>query len=266
MLPLQLHRQEASVRVVSRLLCWISTIALLCMLTSCYDPNTPGTPQSGEVSIAHLKSLCQGDSCNITHDYTISGTVIANDWLGELHKSVVVADDTAGIEIAIESNNLSAWLPIYSKVTIFCNGLTLARVGGKIELGTPPTQTFMLDNIDETLARKIIIPIGEDRDYAPDKRTIDKIALSDISNAVWIERVHIVEAEVGLSWCDSEDGKPITTTRHIEDENGHTLAIRTLGTCRYGNETLPVGTFSVVGIIDYSGGSYLLRIINKSIR
>lgn len=231
---------------------------------SCSDIPVEPT-KGGKVSIAHLKALCSGNDYRIMHDYSISGTVVANDWLGEMYKSIVVADDTAGIEIAIDSNNIASWLPIYSKITIFCNGLMLSRIGGKIELGAPPTQEFKIDNIEEHIAKRIITIEGADSDYTPAKRSITEIGVGDISNVAWLDGVRIIANEQGLSWCDTEDGRPTTTIRTIEDSDGNRLDIRTLGTCQYANERVPSGEFSVVGIIDYSGGRYTLRIINKLI-
>lgn len=243
-------------------------LTLLCALfVSCSGGGqTPaGDITEGEISIAYLKSLCRGDRYRIVSDYTISGTVVANDWLGELYKSVVVEDSTTGIEIAIDSHNIAGWLPIYSKVKILCNGLMLARVGGKIELGAPPTGDFLLDNIAEDRASHIIRVVGVDEEYAPAVKSIADIGVADVGTLVRLDNLRIVDEEQGLSWCDSVEGEFVTTMRRATDEFGNGIAIRTLASCRYASQTMPVGLFSAVGIVEYTNSTYALRIVNKMI-
>ena len=200
---------------------------------------------SGSVSIAYLKSLCKGDHYNITSDYTISGVVVANDWLGECIKSIVVVDRSGGIEIAIDSNNIAVSLPVFSEVEIFCNGLTLARVGGKIELGKPSYGEFPLANIEERFS---------------------DISVADISAVVRFDNIHICEDEQGLCWCDMVDDKPITTYRTFVDADGNRFAVRILSTCYYAADKIPEKEVSLTGVIDYSDNRYFLRIVNKAIR
>ena len=67
----------------------------------------------------------------------------------------------------------------------------------------------------------------------------------------------------GLKWCDTVDGKPITTYRTFVDSEGNTLDIRTLSSCSYALEDIPQNEITVIGVIDYSDNRYFLRIVNK---
>lgn len=217
------------------------------------------------ISIAHLKSLCSGDHYRITKDYAVSGTVVATDWLGELYKSVVIVDDTAGIEIAIDSHSIAGWLPIYAKVKVLCNGLVLARVGGKVEIGAPPTGDFLIDNIDEETASRIIRIEGVDESFAPATKRIGELDVADISSLVRLDDLRIVDSEQGLAWCDIVKDEVVTTMRTATDADGNTIAIRTLSTCRYARQIMPTERFSAVGVVEYSASTYALRIVNKMI-
>ena len=57
------------------------TIAALLLLLSCDKSSQLGYAGTEQVSIAYLKSLCRGDIYDIATDLTLSGTVIATDWL-----------------------------------------------------------------------------------------------------------------------------------------------------------------------------------------
>lgn len=243
--------------MIFRLLTAIFSIALL---LSCDHPAT-----EQEISVAHLKSLCRGDHYRITDDYIVRGVVVATDWLGEMNKSAVIVDDSGGLEFAIDLHNISSRLPIYSEVSIFCNGLFLARIGSKITLGAAPTGDFPLDNInDEMIDRYIRVEGSREMVSISTKRFCDIVA-SDISNLVRFDNVRIVEAEEGLPWCDTVDGEIVTTYRTLIDHEGNTFALRTLSSCHYATEAMPQNEISVVGIVDYADDRYFLRIVNKGI-
>lgn len=251
-------------RLLIPLISLIATVA--CDASSSLE--YPGNGNGGnpkEVSVAYLKSLCRSGVYDITEDLTISGTVMANDWLGEYYKSIVVLDDTGGIEIDIDLLSLYRTIPIYSRVTVFCNGMTLARIGGKTVLGAHPTGDFPVDGIDgDLISRYVRIDSGSGDDRKPAIRRFSDISATDIGAFVCFMDI---EADLDCTngkWCDTADGKYVTSTRYITSGDGR-FGIRTLGTCRYADETIPVGRFSVAGIIDYSGGEYYLRIVNHGI-
>ena len=218
------------------------------------------------VSVAYLKSLCRSGVYDITEDFTISGTVIANDWLGEYYKSIVVLDDTGGIEIDIDLISIFRTIPVYSRVTVFCNGMTLGRVGGKTVLGSHPAGDFPVDGIDGSLiSRYVRIDSESGDDRKPANRKFAEISIADIGALVCFTDIAADLDETNGKWCDIIDGKPVTTIRRITDNDGSKFGIRTLSTCRYADEAIPIGKFSVSGIIDYSGGEYYMRIVNHGI-
>lgn len=246
---------------------FLITVFSLVVLCGCMDGSGGGNvAPSGSVSIAYLKSLCKGDHYNITSDYTISGVVVANDWLGECIKSIVVVDRSGGIEIAIDSNNIAVSLPVFSEVEIFCNGLTLARVGGKIELGKPSYGEFPLANIEESMLNHYIRVLGVCEEFEPVAKRFSDISVADISAVVRFDNIHICEDEQGLCWCDMVDDKPITTYRTFVDADGNRFAVRILSTCYYAADKIPEKEVSLTGVIDYSDNRYFLRIVNKAIR
>lgn len=242
-------------------------IILLCSIiiaTACHTPSNY-TELSESVSIAQLKSLCKGDHHRIVEDITVQGVVVAGDWLGELHKSIIIADETGGLEIAIESQNISSIIPTFCRVAIQCNGLMLARVGGKIELGASPTGDFLLDNISEEMIERHIRIVERSCDILPATKQFSEIGSDDISRYVKFDHIRICDMERGLSWCDEVDDEYVTTIRTFIDSEGNTFAIQTLPTCKYAHEKIPENEISVAGVIDFSDNRYFLRIVNKSI-
>ncbi len=246
--------------MILRLLTILFSIVLL---LAC---NGNGEGKSAEVvSVSHLKSLCQGDHYRITEDISIRGIVVATDWLGEMNKSAIVIDESGGLEFAIDIRNINEYLPVNSEVAINCNGLMLARIGGNIKLGAPPTGDFPLDNIDETIFHSYIRIVELDRHIEPTVRRINDIGAEDICTLVQIDNIRICDEEQGLSWCEMEDGKAVTTLRTFVDREGYTLDIQTLSTCDYSADKIPTNEISVVGVIDYSDNRPFLKIVNGAI-
>lgn len=234
-------------------------------LLSCESNEGLGGSTLKEVSIAHLKSLCRGEHRLIVENISVRGVVVATDWLGELHNSAIIIDETGGLEFAIDLNNVSEELPLNSEITILCNGLMLARIGGSIKLGASPTGDFPLDNIDsESLSRYIRI-VGLDNSVKPTTKRIDEICLSDICTFVKFDNLRICNEEQNLAWCDTVDGEVVTTYRTFVDREGNTLALRTLSTCDYSMVAIPTNEISVAGVIDYSDNRPFLTIVNKAI-
>lgn len=244
--------------MILKLLLLLISIAIV----GCAPQSESGEVQ--EVSIAYLKSLCRGSHYRIASDYKISGIVVATDWLGELHNSFLLVDETAGVEVALEADNIAEQLPIYSRVEILCSGLMLARVGGKIELGAPATGSFLLDNIAGDMIDRTIRVVGTSS-YSIPTKSIKELSVEDIGGVARFDDVEVCESERGLAWCDKVENEAVTTFRTIVDAEGNALYIRTLSTCHYALEDMPTKKFSVAGIVDYADDRYFLRIINHAI-
>ena len=248
--------------MIFRLLIPLFSIALL---HSCSDKDRFSIKTDNEVSIASLKSLCEGDNLLITNNISVRGIVVATDWLGELHKSAIIIDDTEGLELAIDLNDVCKELPLHSEITIQCNGLMLARIGGNIKLGVPPSGDFPLGNIDSKNLSCYIHIVGVGREITPTTKRIDEIGAEDICSFVQFNNLRICDEEAGLPWCDKIDGEVVTTFRTLVDRDGNRLLVRTLSTCLYATEKMSANEISVAGVIDYSDNRYYLRIVNKAI-
>ena len=76
---------------------------------SCDKADEPGYmpgPDAVFMSIAHLKSLCTKASVTLTRDIRLRCVVTANDHYGEFDRTLVVADASGGIEVAVDAADL----------------------------------------------------------------------------------------------------------------------------------------------------------------
>lgn len=151
-------------------------------------------------------------------------------------------------------------------VTIHCNGLFLCDYGGKVMLGTRPTDEYAgPGRIPQAEAALYLRrKQAETRPLRPRTFTFGEVDMRHTDTYVHFEGVRFVQQG---NWCDPdpETGRPATTERRIADHTGREFIVRTAGTCTYATEPVPQGTGSVYGIIDYFNGKYTLRIANREV-
>lgn len=247
----------------------VSVVLALTALAGCdkasgleFDDDTP----QGTVTIAALKSRCTGAQAAVTEDITIEGVVTGNDLYGEFYKTLVVEDTSGGISIAVDATELYVDYPVGTAVTIHCNGLFLCDYGGKVMLGTRPTDEYAgPGRIPQAEAALYLRrKQAETRPLRPRTLTFGEVDMRHTDTYVHFEGVRFVQQG---NWCDPdpETGRPATTERQIADASGREFTVRTAGTCTYATEPVPQGTGSVYGIIDYFNGKYTLRIANREV-
>lgn len=221
----------------------------------------------GVVTIAHLKSLAKSESYTITDDISIEGYVVANDLFGEYYKSIVISDESGGIEIAIDTNKTATQFPISARVVVYCSGLTIGDYGGRLTLGAAPAGHYTVDRISaKDISRYFLVDKSAPKAIGPTRLNINEITEKHIGNYIRLDDVTFA-SQAGMSWCDKEpaSGEYITTERTLYDHKGNALAVRTIAECRYRNEKIPSGYGVVCGIVEYFNGEYSLRIVNHMI-
>lgn len=242
------------------------SLLLLAACNTATEPEFQETPQTSQLSIAGLKALCDGRSAlRISQDATICGQVVANDLYGEFSREIILQDDSGGIAIAVEGDQLADRFPFGQLVEVRCNGLVLTDYGGKVGLGTEPGEYGSGVIPQEEIERYFHFP-GTDVEMPRSvPLAFEEVGSLHIDTRVRFEGVRFVEA--GKPWCDTdpETGRTVTTEREIMDANGARFLVRTLGNCDYAEEPLPSGSGMLGGVIDYFGGKYALRVTFREV-
>ena len=220
--------------------------------------------ESGEgvVSIAHLKSLAGSSTTLLTEELLIEGIVTANDCYGELHQRLIIEDASGAIGIALAGSSLHRIYPVGTQLVVRCTALALCNYGGKPELGAGSEEGYTTPLSDEQRTAHLRIKQEASAWPQPLKIRINELTPSLIDRYVRLDEVEFLESG---RWCafDPEINRPITTEHTLLAPEGHTLIVRTLGSVSYANEPLPEGKGSLYGVIDYFGGRYSLRVVNR---
>lgn len=123
---------------------YILTLLLL-VLGGCFDNhNTPDNKPflaQANTSIAHLQQLCKDECYTITSDMVCVGRVTSSDYEGNFYRSMVIEDETGGVEIKLGIYSIDKQYPIGLMVAIHLKGTAIISDNGVVQVGLPP-QSF----------------------------------------------------------------------------------------------------------------------------
>lgn len=249
-------------------------ISALGALSSCSDnvdtPNLEGyvygNPAVGEVankSILDLKNqfLSITDAYDgktfINQDIKIRGIVTANDKSGNIYSKIVIQDQTAALDISINTNGLFVYLPVGQEVVVSCKELYFgARKNSKLpQLGAPDVNGF--SSMNNSIWMEHVNLIGTpDEKKIPVPVTIDKNWINNMSKdlgeskyAVTV-KAKIAEADgIKLFAPASEADAGYGVDRTLKLRDGATLTCRISQYANFANTVMPTDSVIVYGII-----------------
>lgn len=248
---------------VSLLLCLLWATACVSK-TGMYDDDKPtGTEEpegTSKVSVQYLKSLYRGYPLRITEDLELHVVVAANDLFGAFPYTLVVQDETGGIEIKISVRGLYTEFAVGQQLLLRCQELTLGGYGGLVQLGTASADLdyetgFIAEVVLPSYLNKTGRPIVE---VLPETVTIEGLLPRHVDKLVALEQVQFTGDELSLSWCDDE----YAGTRHIVDPAGNILEVWTHPDASFAGNVLPSGSGYIEGILSYFNKSYQLRVFS----
>lgn len=216
---------------------------------------------SKKVSIAYLKSLFTGYSHQINEDIYVEGLIVSSDRCRNFYKTVVIEDATGAIELKIDMQDIFTLYKSGLTLRVRCNSLALADYGGLIQLGAKPSGVMTaVENIaPELITSFLSLTSAGEQKIVPRTVTISSLSASMFSRAVAFEGVQFVEQEILSSWGDNY----IDTDRHIVNQQGDTLIVRTRGDATFVDRLLPGGSGRIEGILSYFNRSYQLKVVDN---
>lgn len=234
-------------------------LLIVILLTSCHsEPNIPYTPQEKNVSIAYLKSLYNGYPHKIAEDICVEGILRSNDVDGNFYKTMVFEDQTGGIDLKVDMENIFIHYYRGRKYIIRCNGLTLGSYGGTMQLGYESNSAdYQIGAIPQEMITTHLSQISdEEYPLAPPMLEIDRLSPAYISRWVGLNPVQFTEEELDMAWTENS----LSTARHLIDMRGDTLHVYTSFAAKYAEHMLPRGSGHIEGILGYFNLEYQLRL------
>jgi len=231
-------------------------------LFACVDQNFDEPPVGDcEVNITanttikdlKAKRLSVGIPDAITEDIVIKGVVTSDDRPGNFYKTLVIQDNTAGIELKIDNGFLYQSYPVGREVYVRCKGLLLSDYNGVIQLiGSAVQEGSQLSELGLTEAqeRLNIVRGCTDKPVTPKVVTMAELLATShrdlISTLIQLDNVQFTQCDAARSFAD-----PITQSslnRELEDCDGKKVLVRSSGFADFSGSLTPGGKGSLVAV------------------
>lgn len=206
------------------------------------DPKIPVTH-----TIAQVLAMPIGTA--ITEDVVVSGIVVMDDRSGNYYKKFVIQDETGGLEINLDQNNIYNDYPVGRKVYIKCKGLTMGTYGGMIQLGYGLDERQSIVAIPFAMADNFIVKANYPNPIKVDTFSYDELANAEANGA----RLNTLVAIRNTQFTNP--GQPYaapsgTTNRDLEGcgASGTGIVLRTSNYSRFQPVTTPTGSGVIVGL------------------
>ncbi|MBS1747175.1 MAG: hypothetical protein JST21_13475 [Bacteroidetes bacterium] len=203
---------------------------------------------SPTLTIAQLKSLhVNGSTETIITDDIIEGVVIANDSSGNFYKQIIIEDETAGISINIDDNNLYTSYSIGRKVFIKMKGLILYDDNNLISIGGSKDVTNNVNAIAGPLKNQFIIKGTANNPVIPKLIDISDLNPSYQNTLIQLNNVEFDEADTSKQYADTSPSKN-TVNLIIKNCSDKSVILRTSGYAGFAGVHVPNGNGTITAI------------------
>lgn len=226
------------------------------LLSSCLHDQFDEPPVGGNgelpdvnTTIVELKDLHRtGELIKILDDLVIGGVVIADDRSGNYYKTIVIQDQTGGIDVKINSTGLFADFPVGQELVIKCKDLYISDYNNLIQLGGvyDNNGTLSLGGIEEVLLNKHVFKGEAGKTPVVLTKSITEFDESDISTLVKIEGVQFTDDDAGETYADAQ--RQFSLNRELEDCQGNKIILRSSGYADFASDLTPTGNGSITAI------------------
>lgn len=226
--------------------------------TVCQDP----TGITVTHSIAELKAMYSGTGfLEITDDIIISGVVNADDREGNVYKTIILQDDTAGISIKVDRYDLYVDYPVGRKIFIKCKGMYLGNYNGLVQLGGGidySASPASLAYVPSSLVSNYIIKGSCNNTVNAKILPIGSLYNAYQNMLVQLDDVEFASSSLGQTYANAVTGSSANLT--VEDCSGAFITLRTSGYSSFAGKTIPTGKGKMYAIFQVFGSTLQLLI------
>lgn len=248
----------------------ILTVAVLTLLGACVDRQFDEPPfDDGSVDITpnatiqSLKALhVPGQFVTVEEELILRTIVVADDASGNYFKTLVVQDETGGIELKLNSIGLHNQYPIGRELFIFCKDLVISDFNNLIQLGGGTfinnSGNLQLAGVEEILIGQHVIAGKRNQSVEPTLMSIDQISLSAMSTLIRLEGVEFETSHVGQVYANGTNQTALNRT--LQDCDGRTIILRTSGFANFADAVTPAGNGRITAVLGVFGNTIQLAI------
>lgn len=237
-----------------------------------FDPRCDGTGGGGagsdddiqeedisNLSIADLKAMHSigADAVKVPAGTIIKGHVISSDETGNFFKNLYIQDETGGIQIRVDVNDLYLDYDLGRLMYIDCNDLFIGDFNGLPQLGAQGDGSGV-NRISANAATSILIRGPLESVPEPATRTISSLSNADLNTWVTIEGLQYEDALLGDTYAVPDGG--FAQNRILNDCDGNTLIIRNSDFADWAGTPIPDGNGRITAVFAVFGADFQLFI------
>lgn len=180
-------------------------------------------------------------------DIVICGIVTSSDKHGNCYKYLNIEDGTGGIQVRINNSYLYKKYPVGQRIYVKCNGLDLGDYRKLPCLGIWANGS--IQQIPSNKVSRYVFLDGSPEPFTPAIRLTTIPRAADMPDTYY-NRLAVLEdasfAEGGTATFSADNS---ATSRDIVMADGSTITMRTSNYADFRQETLPIGSGTVTGIL-----------------
>lgn len=251
---------------------WVKTVNIAEVKNLFNSPNN-STKTAGLIKKLAPPSFWQKLVANGVVDSSVvfEGYVLSCDSASNFYETVTIMDETGGIDLKINSDNLYSLYALKpgQKVFVKVNDLALDNYHGSYQVGLPYTDlysspdsgiitTIKVTGLDLGQLSKTIQRSGVRKSLTPIHVNLNEIKDTLVQRLIKIDSVQFR----GDKLTYSETG--ITTNRILVDSKGNVILLRNSGYAKFAKDSLPKGSGSITGVLGIYNSTYQLYIRDLS--
>ena len=239
-------------------------LSLFLVFTACDEREFDSPPikvptYAGEANttIQQLKDKYVGqDLVEITENLIIRGIVVANDISGNIYKQIQLQDETAGICIAIDRNNIYGDFRLGQEVFIELQGLYFGLYGGYPQVGYRYSRNndgvYSIGQVTWELFLEKAFQNGfpaPEKAIAKEFSGIEDISTADVGSLITVHNVYFEEGGT-RPFAVPNNGSVQTESKILRStKSSMTLTARNSSAANFAAQIMPEGAGSITGVL-----------------
>ncbi len=248
-------------------LCWA---VLLTALSGCVIEDFDEPPirdldaLTPNATIADLKQLhtIGSDDTPISDDLIVDAVVVADDESGAFFRQLAIADETGGITLRLNENDLYTEYPIGTRLFLKAQGLYVGDFNGLYQINGAPDEEI------ESLLIPEFVFVGErDVEVLPTVVRLEELEDGNrfdqvLNTLITLEGVQFIDRDTEVTYADAVNRESVNLT--LQDCLGNDITVRTSGFADFADVRTPSGNGTLTAVLTVFGNTKQLVIRDTS--
>lgn len=226
------------------------------------EPPVRGLPSlTANATIKQLKDLhtLGANATEITEDWIIAGTVVADDRSGNLYQQLVIEDESAGIVVRLGNTGLYTLYPVGTELFIRMKGLYINDFNNLYQIAGDETGGL----IPSPLIGSYVVA-GEQKEVTPTPTSLEEVLNNQatfdnlLSRLVTMEDMQFADVDLGDTYAVPGGGSG--QNRTMVDCFGNSVTVRNSDFADFAGEPIPEGNGPVTAVLSIFGTTVQLTL------